>query len=158
MSIYFSVQWLSLLTSAEAKICFLSAKEDADWYFLIRKPWKHSCGGAHFSGGGGRWICLFPPRNLIPLCINNPVSKVLLNLQNGESTGSAKSELWECLSVCVSVVVSSWGNEGSVKPPGPLFVQFPFYQGSGGYVITKSYLGSEKEDASSATRVPAPSL
>ena len=27
---YFSVQWLSLLTSAEQKICFLSAIEDAD--------------------------------------------------------------------------------------------------------------------------------
>ena len=40
MSIYFSVQLVFLLTSAEAKICFLSAQEDADWYFLIRKAWK----------------------------------------------------------------------------------------------------------------------
>lgn len=119
-----------------------------------------------------RGLCLPPPRNLIPLCTNNPVSKALLNLQTGERAQDRR-QITSLISLydenwgdsenpdCVRVVVRGRGVKGSVAPCWPSFVQFPFYRGLGvgaRCVIPEDHQGREEEGARTTTPVPAPRL
>lgn len=50
-------------------------------------------------------LCLPPPRNLIPLCTNNPVSKALLNLQTGERAQDGRQ-----ITSLISLCDGNWGD------------------------------------------------
>lgn len=111
-------------------------------------------------------LCLPPPRNLIPLCTNNPVSKALLNLQTGERAQDRRQitflislydENWGDSENpdCVRVVVRGRGVKGSVAPCWPSFVQFPFYRGLGvgaRCMMPEGHQGREEEGARTTTR------
>ena len=183
MSIYFSVQLVSLLTSAEAKICFLSAQEDADWYFLIRKAWKHSCREAHFSR-----VCVFV---CVCVCVCVCVGGLVyfhqeiwsLFVQTSQflrlfwtyrparehkitdksllsSPRMKNGEIMRSLMVCARVVVSGQGVKGSVAPWWPLSVQFPFYWGPMGEGLGDAprLPWHQGEGAGSTSWIPTPRL
>lgn len=147
MSIYFSVQLVFLLTSAEANICFLSAQEDADWYFLIRKAWKQLQRSPLLEGvcvcvcvGGlvyfhqeiwSLFVQTSPFLRVFWTC--RPAREHKITDKSLLSSPHMKNgEIMRSLMVCVRVVVSGQGVKGSVAPWWPLSVQFPFYWGPGG--------------------------